>query len=469
MKDTATSADILNDIWQFFSSVKLTVFVLISLAATSIIGTLVPQNQDPVAYVRTFGEFLYRIFHILDIFDMYHAWWFQSLLLLLTVNIIVCSVDRLSATWKIVFVKAPSFKIARFKRLSQKEEFTADQTPETLEAAFRPVVSNAFAFRTTEKSAKGYYIFGEKGRWTRLGAYGVHLSIVLLLLGGMIGSIFGFDGYVNIPEGESISSIRISNSKALLPLNFEVRCDDFNVSFYDSGMPKEYRSALTVLENGRPVKKKDIIVNDPLRYKGINFFQSSYGNLSPKEATVNFQIGKTGRRYEKVAQIGQQIDLPENMGKFVIRDYARDYNFRGQNIGEVFFGVLVKTNKAPLEIVLPLRFPEFDKMRKGELFVSIPDYTPRYFTGLQVTKDPGVWVVYSGFIILIVGCFITFFISHQRLCVEVAQSGSKNRVTISGFANRNKLDMQQKVVKISNRLQALLGDDLKYSPNEDTL
>ena len=56
----------------------------------------------------------------------------------------------------------------------------------------------------------------------------------------------------------------------------------------------------------------------------------------------------------------------------------------------------------------------------------------RYYTGLQVTKDPGIWVVYTGFIVMIIGCFITFFMSHQRLCVEVIKSGGKSKVVVTG-------------------------------------
>ena len=69
-------------------SVKLTVVVLLSLAATSIVGTVIPQNESPDAYLREYGEFLYRIFSAFDIFDMYHSWWFQFLLLLLTMNVV---------------------------------------------------------------------------------------------------------------------------------------------------------------------------------------------------------------------------------------------------------------------------------------------------------------------------------------------------------------------------------------------
>ena len=68
-----------------------------------------------------------------------------------------------------------------------------------------------------------------------------------------------------------------------LPLGFEVRCEKFNVDFYPTGAPKEFRSILTILENGQPVpgyKDVKVIVNQPLSYKGITFYQSSYGQAN---------------------------------------------------------------------------------------------------------------------------------------------------------------------------------------------
>jgi cytochrome c biogenesis protein len=72
--------------------------------------------------------------------------------------------------------------------------------------------------------------------------------------------------------------------------------------------------------------------------------------------------------------------------------------------------------------------------------------------GLEVNKDPGVWVVYSGFIIMIVGCYITFFMSHQQICIQVTQNGSKSRVLIMGIANKNKIGMQRRMEKMAERL-----------------
>ena len=76
----------------------------------------------------------------------------------------------------------------------------------------------------------------------------------------------------------------------------------------------------------------------------------------------------------------------------------------------------------------------------------------QYYTGLQVVKDPGVWVVYSGFMVMIVGIIITFFMSHQRLCVDISRKGSKSRVMVAGTANKNKLGMGIKAKKLARLL-----------------
>lgn len=386
---------------------------------------------------------------------MYHSLWFRFILLLLTINIIACSIDRLSATWKIIFVKIPPFNISRFKNLSNNEEFKDNRSPELLEKIYKPFISKAFTYSRSEPTDKGFCIFAEKGRWTRLGVYAVHSSIILMLLGSIIGSIFGFEGFINIPEGEKRNNIRIGTDRKPHQLDFEIQCDDFNVSFYDSGAPKEYRSSLTIFDGGKAVLKKDIIVNDPLHYKDINIFQSSYGTLPPKEFTINLKSQKTGMRYKKRVMIGQQLEIPEAMGTLVINDYNHSYDFMGHNIGESFMGILTPNDGDPVKIILPLRFPNFDKMRKGKWIVSIADYQPRYYTGLQVTKDPGVWVVYSGFIIIIIGCFVTFFMSHQRLCIEVERSGKKCKVMVSGTSNKNKLGMKNNIKRIAESLSKL--------------
>jgi cytochrome c biogenesis protein len=433
-----------------------------------------------VDYFRAYGEFFYRIFDVLDIFDMYHSWWFQLLILFLTLNILVCSINRISATWKIVFVKNPRFNLSRFRKLSQKEIFSAPRTPDDLKKIYEPFISRRFGYSRLEQTDKGLCIFAEKWRWTRLGVYTVHLSVIFLLVGGLMGSTFGFSGYVNIPEGETVGSIRVRNTGDIKNLDFEIRCEDFNVSFYDNGAPKEFRSSLTIMEQGKPVYKKDIVVNDPLRYKGISIFQSSYGKLPsstppqtmpalkdlPEDIILKVISIKSGKAYRIEARIGTPVDIPEGLGKFVIAEHQKSADFGGQDIGPALIGVLTPNNGNPVDVLLPLRFPNFDKMRQGAVIISVAGqaaetFSPvkntdiRYYTGLQITKDPGVWVVYTGFMVMIIGCFITFFMSHQRLCVEVIQSGTQSKVIVTGRANKNKLGMQSRIRKLAEKLTDL--------------
>ena len=456
MSNPVISADPFSKIWNFFTSVKLTIVLLLSLAVTSIIGTLIPQNEDPQAYFQVFGGVLYQLFNLLDLFDMYHSWWFQLLIVLLTANIIVCSIDRISSNRRILFVRNPSFKLPRFRNLKHRQEFTHTATPQQLKDIYQTFIARRFHHSLVEATENGFAIYGEKGRWTRFGVYTVHLSVVLLLIGGLIGSIFGFDGFVNIAEGESINQIRLRNSPQMVQLDFAIRCDDFDVSFYDTGAPKEFRSSLTVLEQGRSVLNKDIIVNDPLRYKGISFYQSSYGQLPPNEVVLSFTSNNTGTVYKNKAMINQPLQLPEKLGTFEIKRFLQAAEFRGNNIGEAYSGILTPPGADPVQITLPLRFPTFDKMRKGNLVIAVVEQVPRFYTGLQVGKDPGVWVVYSGFILMIIGCYITFFMSHQQICLEIVAAGQKSRVIVAGTANKNKTGMEIKVDRLTEKLTQMV-------------
>lgn len=452
MKKEHESANFFSRLWKFFASIRPTVFLLLSLAATSIIGTVIPQNQSPADYFHNYGEFFYNFFSALNIFDMYHSWWFQLLLLMLTINVIICSFNRLSTTWKIVFVKIPPFNISKFRRLSDKEEFTSKRQLEDLRNKYEQAASKKYGYYRAGQTDKGFCIFAEKGRWTRLGVYAVHLSVILLLLGGLIGSIFGFEGFVNIPEGETVNSIILRKTDQIHNLDFAIRCDNFSVSFYETGAPKEFRSTLSIIEDGRSVLQKDIIVNDPLRYKGINLFQANYGMLSPEEITLNIMSRETGMVYKKKTKIGMPIVLPEGAGTFVIKEHRNSFIYKAIALGETFIGILNGKDGSSIDIMLPLNFAGFDKMRKGDLNFSVADYDNRYYTGLQVTRDPGVLVVYSGFVVMIIGCFVTFFMSHQRLCVEVVKNGNKTKVMVAGTANKNKLGMQARVKNFSRNL-----------------
>jgi cytochrome c biogenesis protein len=163
--------------------------------------------------------------------------------------------------------------------------------------------------------------------------------------------------------------------------------------------------------------------------------------------------------YTLTAKVGVPVDIPEGLGKFVVMAYEADTQFRGMDVGAALKGLLTPATGEAVEILLPLKFANFDKMRGGDVIIAVANqpqekFTPqqpageRYYTGLQVTRDPGVWIVYSGFIFMLAGCFVTFYLSHQQVCIVIEQLRKNSRVTFAGTANRNKLAMKNTIEKI---------------------
>ena len=470
-KDDKITGNYLTSLWSFFASIRLTVVVLLSLAALSIIGTLIPQNESPAQYYHTFGPFLYQVMDTLDIFDMYRSWWFQGLIILLVINIVVCSIDRLRTTGKIIFDRNPKFNLGNYRQRKSRQDFRTQADLETCKTTFHQHISRQFGYCRVESVDRGYAITAEKGRWTRLGVYGVHFSIVVLLIGALIGSMTGFEGYVNIPEGEATDTIQLRFSGLPFKLPFSIRCLDFDVQFYKTGAPREFRSKLELAEAGRPVLEKDVIVNDPIRYKGINIFQSSYGKLDseppaavpPKAFELTFKSSASGMIYSFKAGLNQTIKVPEGLGTFVVNGFDPAAQFKGMAIGPALTGTLTPPQGKPQSIVLPLKFPRFDAMRQGAVIISVVHAANTqqnsYYTGLQVTRDPGVGLVYFGFVLMILGCMVTFFMAHQQVVVEIQPRGKGVTVMVSGRADRNKVGMRNDLERLAHKLAAMALED----------
>jgi cytochrome c biogenesis protein len=464
---------IIGSLWRFLASLRLTVVLLLCLAVLSTIGTVIPQNGSPQAYVNLYGLFNYRLFVLFDIMDMYHSWWFMGLLFLLVINIVVCSIDRLQRTAKVIFVKRPTFDLQQYRNRKSRHDFSAATSAWNLRKPFHRFLSKRFGYCKVEDTDKGFVITAEKGRWTRLGVYIVHLSIIVLLLGGLLGAKFGFEGSVNIPEGDTVDTIQLTRSGRTLRLPFAIRCDDFDLQFYKGTQrPKEYRSTLTIVEHGKEVLHKAIVVNDPLKYKGIGIYQSSYGLLDDdheqaaqpidpsKPVELNFRSAASGMIYTYTAGIGQPVRIPEGLGEFVLQRYEPNADFKGMDLGPAFIGGLTIKGSEPQEVTLPLKYPKFDAMRRGRVMIAISSKAAaplreRYYTGLQVSYDPSVWVVYAGFILIITGCAVAFFLSHQQLVVEVSGKSNQSAVMVSGKSDKNKIGYQLKLERLAGQLKKL--------------
>jgi cytochrome c biogenesis protein len=412
------------------------------------------QNGARQDYLRLYGDAFYNLIKVFSIDDMYHAWWFLGLIIILCINIVVCSIERLSFTWKIIFPRKIKFNPERFRKLKNLETFMVNKDIESLAPVYEKYLSKTVGKVIKDKTDTGIALYAEKGRWTRIGVYIVHSSILLLLTGALIGAVFGFKANLQLDEGQTSDTAFIVKKRLPVKLDFSIRCNEFQVKFYDTGAPEEFKSNLTIIENGKESFTKDIRVNHPLRYRGINIFQASYGTARPDGVILDIIRRSDKTLTDQSIKIGEEIQLPGDQGKFKLEGFMPHFDFRGHNLGEAFIGKITQKDGNSFQIGLPIKFPTFDKMRRGEFAFVVKEFNQKYYTGLQITKDPGIWYVYSGFILMIIGCWVTFFMSHQSYFIEIKRNnGSGSKISVSGTTNRNSQGMKLKIKKIVIKLK----------------
>lgn len=427
-------------IWGFLSSLKLLIFLLLMLAVLSIAGTIIEQDRPLQEYYRYFKPLTVTIFNKIGLFNMYHSWWFVSCLVLLAINLIACTISRYSGIIAGVKKKEPVLDEKLKKSLPFIETVTYDVPLETVQDRALGIVGKKFAGKYKENVTEDgdKHFFFEKGRYSRLSFFLTHLSILIIFLGGIIGSFFGYKGYVNLLEGDTLYQIQ-TRSGRIKSLNFQVKCNAFEVEFYNTGEPKDYRSDLSVIKGNREIIRKTIRVNDPLTFEGITFFQSSYGAL-PEKATIE-AVNKDGSlRGDATAFFGKRTAIHGIADIIEPADYQEHFILPNGRDGGPALGINVYPQKGlPRGVWLLEKYPRYDRMRGEDYYFRIKKMEIREYTGLQVNKDPGEILVWTGSVILILGVMIAFFISHRQLWVSLkADENGKSELTIAGTANRNR-------------------------------
>jgi cytochrome c biogenesis protein len=332
------------------ASLRLTIPLLILLAALSVIGTLIPQNAAEQQYLQHYSKETYYILKGLGLLDMYHSWWFILVLILLTINLITCSLKRLPVVW-----------------------------------------------RQVRKARSNY---------ARLGTYLTHLSVLLILIGALFGAWWGFKGYVEIREGETVGGFVLNGPQEVVrPLGFQVRCDAFRVDFYPDGSPREFLSTLTFIDGNRVViDHAPLRVNHPLSYKGFSFYQSSYGISARAVLEVRGQGGKGAAQAMQLGE-GDVRPIPGTNTELGLMQYKEGVHGHEGGILLVFFA----PNTAPEGLWLLARpAGQEASVHKGDFTITLKSLEKRNYTGIQVTHDPGLPVVWTGCALLVIGLVVTF-------------------------------------------------------------
>lgn len=455
-----------NVIWRFFSSLRLTIALLIVLAAFSVAGTLIPQKEGAMEFIQRLDPSTVRLLETLGLFDMYHAAWFRFLIGMLALNLIICSLDRFPSAWK-RFKAQPSVD-----RSQPFEDLPPEQVIEVTEPYLDAVkkvkglLSSRFRRLRTKEEASRTFFIADKGRFAHFGVYLVHLSVLVILVGALVGSFWGFEGFVRIPEGDTVDSIMLRNQRGAVSPGFEIRCDRFTVEFYENGSPKEYMSELTFIVDGKEVEKRRILVNHPVTFGGITFYQSTYEQTAGRELRIGIKGAPLPQPLVLSLEIGKKAELPGKEGTFEVIEV--------RHMGSVPAALIsvAPVKGEPVRFWILEGFEEI-KARLPEQMVSSPRFNPsafkpytfileevqqRYATGLQANRDPGVPLVWAGFFLITAGFIVTFFTSHRYVRILAMKEGDITKIKATGSSSKNIVSLEKEIKALVEDLKALFKD-----------
>jgi cytochrome c biogenesis protein len=452
--------------WRQLTSMRTALILLMLLAIASIPGSLLPQrNQNPMAvreYFKNDPE-LAKWIDRLSGFDVFSAPWFSAIYILLFISLIGCVLPRTFEHLKLVRAKPPVTP-KNLQKLQGYNVFSSDG--EELARAQEFFRKNHFRIRAQEGS-----ISAEKGYFRESGNLLFHLSLILILIGVSIGSLFGMRGDAIIVTGErfinlatsydSITYGKLTDERSLN--TFSVRLNQF-VAQYDprTNSPLDYSAYVTIEdESGNPVEKV-IKVNSPLTFGSSRVYLQANGyapvvTIRDEVGNVNFQGPVTFLPQDSNLRSIGSIKVPEASPQigFVssfLPTYQRDPQagavsvypelLKPRLLFSIWEGDLGLDTGVPQSIytvdTTSMTRIALDSLAPGERF----DFTGGSITfekvepwiNLSIVRDPGKSYSLIGGILALAGLLASLFGFRRRIWIRIRTDG---QVEIAGLAKNN--------------------------------
>ena len=426
-------------IWRFFCSVRAAVYEIVILALLVLIGTLRGSSVP-----NTLAEAAPALRPVVDrwyAWDVFHSLPFMAILATLAVAIAICTLNRAPAIW--ATIAHPTVATTRgFLDTAEHSATLAGPLSPAVAAEELGTALRRQRYRVlVERRGEETHLYADKNRYAKLGTFPFHLALILILVGGIVGARFGFrDTEFVLPDGATRA---VEERDGL-----SVRLNRFQDVYREDGSPMMFRSDVTILQDGVPVKTALISPNHPLTIENVTFYQAGYGQTAQLEVTgpgggpvvaeaVPLGLWQSAKNPDAPAGV---LELPPlNAALHVI---APDQN--------------------------PASRPELDdlQLRNGQLYVELrergPDATApigvvvdqgrdvalgdlrlRFvresrFTVLQVASNPGIPIFIAASLLLVGGLAITFYFPLRRVRGIIATApGGGSLATLAPLAKRD--------------------------------
>jgi cytochrome c biogenesis protein len=439
--------------WKTLSSIKTGVVLIILVVIFSAAGTVILQRPmtEPDDMARAYSPAMLRFLDATGLTDVYHTRWFLALMAMVSLSIIAASVERLPNAWR-YFVRPYKSPDEGFRRVLPIQAHVAitdeEQGLSAAERAFRHMHLKSERIVRPDR----FSLFSERSRISEMAVYIVHASLLLIFFGAIIDGLYGWRGFLMLTPGSSGNQVEMRNGVSRT-LPFSIRCDGTGEETYTDGTPKRWWSKLTVVDADRDVSRKEIVVNDPLVYQGVRFYQASYGRTGKLDRLILNAIPRNGVANTQEISLGpNQIISLDSDTKVQVAEFIPDYVVQD---GHVFARSNDVVNPAVHLIVTSAKsgkvvnfwLPEIPGIAENP---SSPynfepkDLTTGVFTGLEISHEPGQWAVWAGVLLMAVGLTFVFYVVHVRYWVVPVQDARGNlALWIGGSANRNRDAFEQ--------------------------
>lgn len=415
-------------IFRLVADLRFSIFILLLISFFSIIGTVIEQDQTIETY-KTNYPLTNAVFGILTwdrilqfgLDHVYKTWWFFTLIFLFGLSLISCTFLQ----------QLPSLKIAR------RCQFFRKTSPFYKLKIFTTLNSFSFNKILSRIKQNQYSIFQQKsivycykGLIGRIAPILVHFSMILVLLGTIIGSLFGFKAQEMVPKTENfhIQNVLTNGQLTIIPKT-STRINDFWITYTKNKTVSQFYSDISVLNNqGNEIDRKTISVNYPLIYDNIYYYQTDWNLIGLRFQTTNNEIIEypllnilDNQNKVWLTWVSNTKSLNEGMIALIdnLEGYCSIYSETGKFLGNIELNetVYFEQSFTLLEIISS--------------------------TGLQIKTDPGIPVIYIGFFFLMLSTLISYITYSQIWIIQKNQ-----KLFIGGTTNRAIFDFELEFFKI---------------------
>jgi cytochrome c biogenesis protein len=398
------------------SELSFGIFLLVLIAITSSFGSFIEQDEPILFYKENYAKPIYGFINSsfllnLGLDHVYTTWWFFGLLLLFGISLLSCTISR----------QFPLFLIS-------KEFFFRKKKNSFLTLPFSIKIKNIYYFKELILGRiqtfhfyiyqKKNVIYGYKGLIGRISPILVHFSLILILLGSFLGAFVNFKVQEILPKGELFHIQNPVRTGWFSPIpQINTRVNDFWVE-YKRNQIHQFYSNLSILDNfGKEIKEQTISVNNPLRYKNVDFYQSDWNlvGIRVKDIKKNkvyevplFSLQKNTKSWitwRKEKNQLKSIVLNEFQNTFLIYENTGKF-LNEKNLGEKITSDLVIT----------------------EILTS---------TGLLIKYDPSILILYTGFGLLMITASLSY-LPYTQIWIF----NEKKSCWIGSSTNRGKIQLE---------------------------